>query len=73
MKALVCIVITFFMQPKFVGAQARQNISLPFETLTINDCLSQGFVIIIIQDKMGFMGFGTYDGLNRYDGYKFTV
>ena len=57
----------------FCNAQNQQTISLPFETLTINDGLSQGFVSSIIQDKMGFMWFGTNDGLNRYDGYKFTV
>ncbi|MCP2606550.1 ATP-binding protein [Candidatus Aminicenantes bacterium AC-708-I09] len=27
----------------------------------------------IIQDKQGFMWFGTEDGLNRYDGYEFKV
>src|SRR5215470_13761454 len=73
MKTILPVVISFFMQINFLVAQTRQNISLPFETLTINDGLSQGFVSSIIQDKMGFMWFGTNDGLNRYDGYKFTV
>jgi signal transduction histidine kinase/ligand-binding sensor domain-containing protein/ActR/RegA family two-component response regulator len=35
--------------------------------------LSQRWVRCIDQDKYGFMWFGTKDGLNRYDGNKFTI
>jgi ligand-binding sensor domain-containing protein/signal transduction histidine kinase len=41
--------------------------------LTAYDGLSQTHVYAVIQDKKGFMWFGTQDGLNRYDGNKFTV
>src|SRR4029079_19388507 len=27
----------------------------------------------VMQDAIGFMWFGTSEGLNKYDGYKFTV
>jgi ligand-binding sensor domain-containing protein len=27
----------------------------------------------MLQDRYGFMWFGTKDGLNRYDGYQFTI
>ncbi len=35
--------------------------------------LSQNTVHHIIQDEDGFMWFATEDGLNKYDGYNFTV
>jgi len=27
----------------------------------------------IMQDRKGFMWFGTWDGLNKFDGYEFTI
>lgn len=47
--------------------------SYVFHQLSIKDGLSEGTVRCIIEDKKGFMWFGTEDGLNKYDGYKFTV
>ena len=44
-----------------------------FRHLTIADGLSQNAVSAIMQDRKGFMWFGTKDGLNRYDGYQFVV
>jgi signal transduction histidine kinase/ligand-binding sensor domain-containing protein/DNA-binding response OmpR family regulator len=51
---------------------ARQ-VSPTFRHLTIADGLSQNSVSAILQDRRGFMWFGTKDGLNRYDGYNFLV
>ncbi|MFT4926159.1 MAG: ligand-binding sensor domain-containing protein/signal transduction histidine kinase [Phenylobacterium sp.] len=44
-----------------------------FERLSSDAGLSQNSVSTILQDSQGFMWFGTYDGLNRYDGYEFKV
>ena len=41
--------------------------------LGIEHGLSNNAVTQIYQDRRGFMWFGTYDGLNRYDGYKFKI
>jgi ligand-binding sensor domain-containing protein len=41
--------------------------------LGIEQGLSNNAVTCIYQDSRGFMWFGTYDGLNRYDGYGFKV
>ena len=53
------------------GIHAQNHIS--FNHLTVEDGLSQSAVTCIFQDKQGFMWFGTQDGLNRYDGYRFKI
>jgi ligand-binding sensor domain-containing protein/signal transduction histidine kinase len=47
--------------------------SLRFERLSIEQGLSQQSVLTILQDRRGFMWFGTQAGLNRFDGYRVTV
>lgn len=42
-----------------------------FRTLSVQDGLSQNTVSAILQDRKGFMWFGTKDGLDRYDGLSF--
>lgn len=57
-----------------MGSMAlSQNQHIRFEHLGTTQGLSQGNVISIFQDSRGFMWFGTKDGLNKYDGYSFTV
>ncbi|RYD84887.1 MAG: hypothetical protein EOP54_31840, partial [Sphingobacteriales bacterium] len=46
---------------------------LKFTQLATSSGLSRSEVQCIYQDRQGFMWFGTRDGLNRYDGYKFKV
>ncbi len=45
----------------------------PVNYIGIEQGLSNNAVTSIYQDARGFMWFGTYDGLNRYDGYGFKV
>lgn len=51
---------------------AAQNHQIKFEHLTVENGLSQNTVRSIVQDHQGFMWFGTDDGLNKFDGYRFT-
>jgi ligand-binding sensor domain-containing protein len=53
-----------------VSAQPKH---LQFKHMTTDDGLSSSSVISVLQDHKGFMWFGTYDGLNRYDGFDFVV
>ncbi len=50
-----------------------QNQPVKFERISLEQGLSQSSVQCILQDRKGFMWFGTEDGLNKYDGYRFTV
>ena len=58
-------------EPPPVEVPLDQN--LHFSHLTTEDGLSEGRVWDIMQDSSGFMWFATFEGLNRYDGYSFTV
>ncbi|MHC1789342.1 two-component regulator propeller domain-containing protein [Solidesulfovibrio sp.] len=44
-----------------------------FERLSLEQGLSQSYVVCMAQDKQGFLWIGTYDGLNRYDGTRVVV
>lgn len=50
-----------------------QNQQYVFEHISIDNGLSHNSVYSIIQDREGFMWFGSEDGLNRYDGYEFVI
>jgi len=47
--------------------------AIRFDNLTVDQGLSQTTVNAIYQDQKGFIWLGTSDGLNKYDGYSFTV
>lgn len=71
LQGLLSLVLYFTIvttQP--LSAQFR----LPFlQQYTDEDGLSNGFVTSIIQDSLGFLWFGTANGINRFDGYNFKT
>jgi ligand-binding sensor domain-containing protein/signal transduction histidine kinase len=56
-----------------VGSRTGPVQNLRFERISIKQGLSHSTVNCILQDSKGFMWLGTSDGLNKYDGYSFTV
>ena len=50
-----------------------QKKEIHFDHLSDQEGLSSNTVFSILQDSRGFLWVGTYNGLNRYDGYEFTV
>lgn len=57
----------------FIDSSTTLAQSVKFGKLTIEDGLSNNDVNTLIQDNLGFLWFGTEDGLNRYDGYNFKI
>ena len=46
---------------------------LKFKPLKTSDGLSQNTIQTIFEDDLGFLWFGTQDGLNKYDSYQFHI
>ncbi|MEQ8472594.1 MAG: two-component regulator propeller domain-containing protein [Marinoscillum sp.] len=57
----------------FCCASGYAQENFRFRHLSTQDGLSQGSVISIAQDQNGLLWFATRDGLNTYDGNRFTV
>jgi PAS domain S-box-containing protein len=67
----VAVAIALLLAAATADAAPRRN--LRFQRISLEQGLSQAVVTCSFQDRQGFMWFGTQEGLNRYDGYEFTV
>ena len=76
--AAVLLATVFFAAALLFGGSANAADSdshhpMRFDRISLDDGLSQSNVFTILQDSDGLMWFGTENGLNRYNGYDFTV
>jgi PAS domain S-box-containing protein len=75
LKGIPLILLAFTLSAHlFAPASGYAQTHPPrFARLISEDGLSYNMVRCILQDNEGFMWFGTQNGLNKYDGYAFTV
>jgi ligand-binding sensor domain-containing protein len=66
MKYFICLLYILVLNQ---WIQAQPNEKIKFHR--INSGISSNWVLSILQDRQGFMWFGTESGLNKYDGYSF--
>ena len=57
----------------FYNVYAEKKININFQSMTIDDGLSQSLGEYIYQDSYGYIWIGTSDGLNRYNGNEFKI
>lgn len=68
------LILACLLSTSFLLLQAQQNTrQYQFRRIDRTNGLSNDQVTTIFKDSKGFVWFGTWSGLNRYDGYKFKV
>ena len=67
------ILFVFLLVSTTVKTSLARVADIQFGRISIESGLSQSSVLCIYQDSKDFLWFGTYEGLNRYDGYDFKV
>lgn len=72
-KHLFLVIICLFVGIAFGQNGGSNSKPLKFKKLSLKEGLSQSSVLCVLQDKKGFLWFGTRDGLNKYDGNTFRV
>jgi ligand-binding sensor domain-containing protein len=70
LKCLIIINIVIFF---FSSRSAAQKQQIEFDHISVEQGLFQVSVYCMLQDQRGVMWFGTGEGLNKYDGYTFTI
>ncbi|PXY46925.1 hybrid sensor histidine kinase/response regulator transcription factor [Flavobacterium hydrophilum] len=68
MRKFFLFLFLFLLSVNFIQSQEYY-----FKHFQVEEGLSNNTVITSMQDEDGFMWFGTKDGLNRFDGYRFKT
>lgn len=71
-KVVLIVVVTLIISLN-MGISIKAYTDINFKNMTIEDGLSQATVETLLQDSKGYIWIGTNDGLNRYNGYNYTV
>lgn len=71
--SLAILLAFIFLSLELSALPVAQLDDISFEHISVGQGLSQSTVFCILQDRQGFMWFGTQHGLNRYDGHNFKV
>jgi len=72
MNRLLLFKIFIFIHITGINLFAQGN-NIIFERLNTSHGLSNNEVRKVFQDSRGYLWIGTADGLNKYDGYEFTI
>ncbi len=70
MRKFYCIIFILYLVPLKVISQSSEPV---FKHYSIADGLPSSQIYQIIQDKKGFLWFGTDHGLVKYNGYEFKI
>ncbi|MCQ6956364.1 hybrid sensor histidine kinase/response regulator [Mucilaginibacter aquariorum] len=73
MSALWKFLLVTLLFPLFCSSVFGQETTLTLRQPNSANVISQNSIQCILKDSYGFMWFGTQDGLNRYDGYRYLV
>ena len=72
MKNAVLTLLFLLITLSFSAANPNLT-KIDVTNLNVNSGLASNEVTCVLQDNMGFMWFGTTNGLCRYDGYQFKT
>lgn len=70
---IVLLTLCFCLNITIAQGASHSKDNLHFSHISINNGLSQNTIFAIAQDAKGYMWFATHNGVNKYDGYDFTI